>query len=84
MAESTIQEKIKSMISNEVLVGVSVEEIGSDASLISDLAMDSIQMLALITGLENEFGFILEDEDLDMENLSSVNRIADFVQQKLG
>ena len=84
MTESTIHEKIKSMISNEVLVGVSVEEIGNDVSLISDLAMDSIQMLALITGLENEFGFILEDEDLDMENLSSVNRIAEFVQQKLG
>jgi len=84
MTESTVQEKIKRMISNEVLVGVSVEEIGGDASLVSDLAMDSIQMLALITGLENEFGFILEDEDLDMENLSSVNRIAEFVQTKLG
>ena len=84
MTESTIQEKIKSMISNEVLVGVSIEEIGSDVSLISDLAMDSIQMLALITGLENEFDFMLEDEDLDMENLSSVSKIADFVQKKLG
>ena len=83
MTESTIQDKIKAMISNEVLVGVSVEEIGDDVSLISDLAMDSIQMLALITGLENEFDFILEDEDLDLDNLSSVNRLVEFVQKKL-
>ncbi len=83
MTEPTTQDKIKEMISNEVLVGVGVDEIGSDASLISDLAMDSIQMLALITGLENEFGFMLEDEDLDMENLSSVNKIAEFVAAKL-
>ncbi len=83
MHELNIQEQIKTIISNEVLVGVSVDEIGDDASLVSDLAMDSIQMLALITGLETEFDFMLEDEDLDMENLSSVSRIADFVKNKL-
>ena len=83
MHELSIQKQIKTIISNEVLVGVSVDEIGDDASLVSDLAMDSIQMLALITGLETEFDFMLEDDDLDMENLSSVNRIADFVEHKL-
>lgn len=83
MTEPTIQDQIKRMISDEVLVGVSIEEIGSDMSLISDLSLDSIQMLALITGLENEFNFVLEDEDLDMENLSTVNRLAEFVQNKL-
>ena len=83
MTESTIQEQIKNMISNEVLVGVSVDEIGDDASLISDLNLDSIQMLALITGLESEFNLVLEDDDLDLENLSTVNRIAEFVRAKL-
>lgn len=82
MTESTIQEEIKSMISNEVLVGVSVEEIGDDVSLISDLNLDSIQMLALITGLESRFNLVLEDDDLDLENLSTVNRIAAFVKAK--
>lgn len=84
MTELNLQDKIKRMISNEVLVGVSVDEIGNDASLISDLNLDSIQMLALITGLEAEFDFILDEEDLDLENLSSVNRLAEFVQKKLG
>ena len=83
MTESTIQDQIKSMISNEVLVGVSVDEIGSDVSLISDLNLDSIQMLALITGLESQFNIVLEDDDLDLENLSTVNRIAEFVNEKL-
>ena len=83
MTESAIQDKIKNMISNEVLVGVSVDEIGDDASLISDLNLDSIQMLALITGLETEFNFMLEEDDLDLENLSSVNRLTEFVEKKL-
>lgn len=83
MTDATYQDKIKNMISNEVLVGISVDEIGDDASLISDLNLDSIQMLALITGLETEFGFTLDEDDLDLENLSSVNRLAEFVENKL-
>lgn len=83
MTDATYQDKIKNMISNEVLVGISVDEIGDDASLISDLNLDSIQMLALITGLETEFGFTLDEDDLDLENLSSVNRLAEFVEKKL-
>ena len=83
MTDRTIQDKIKQMISDEVLVGVSVDEIGDDASLITDLNLDSIQMLSLITGLESGFNIMLDDEDLDLENLSSVNRLAEFVQKKL-
>lgn len=82
MTDSSIQDQIKTMISNEVLVGVSADEIGSDVSLISDLNLDSIQMLALITGLESAFDIVLEDDDLDLENLSTVNRIAEFVSAK--
>ena len=84
MTEATIQDRIKRMISNEVLVGVSVDDIGNDASLISDLNLDSIQMLALITGLESEFDFMLDEEDLDLEKLSSVSRLTQFVQSKIG
>jgi acyl carrier protein len=84
MTEAGIYDTIKNMISNEVLVGVSVEEIGDDASLISDLNLDSIQMMSLITGLENAFDIMLDDEDLDLENLSSVKRLAEFVKKKLG
>jgi acyl carrier protein len=83
MTDSTIQDKIKKMISDEVLVGVSVDEIGDDASLITDLNLDSIQMLSLITGLESEFNIMLDEEDLDLENLSSVNKLTEFVQKKL-
>ena len=83
MTDRTIQDKIKQMISDEVLVGVSVDEIGDDASLITDLNLDSIQMLSLITGLESGFNIMLDEEDLDLENLSSVNRLAEFVQKKL-
>lgn len=83
MSEKTIQDRIKGLISNEVLVGVSADEINDDSALVDDLHLDSIQMIELITGLENEFDIVLEDEDLDLEFFSTVNSLAEFVQKKI-
>ena len=40
-------------------------------------------MLSLITGLESGFNIMLDEEDLDPENLFSVNKLAEFVLMKL-
>lgn len=83
MSDKSIQDRIKDLISNEVLVGVSADEINDDSALVEDLHLDSIQMIELITGLENEFDIILEDEDLDLEFFSTVNSLSDFVKSKM-
>jgi len=79
----TFQERIKTLICNDVLVGVSVDEINDDTKLIEDLHLDSIQMIGLITGLEGEFDIVLDDEDLDLEYFTTINSLADFVRTKL-
>ena len=76
-------QQIKRLISNEVLVGVNANEIDDEASLIADLHLDSIQMIELVTSLENEFSIELEDEDLDLQFFSTVKALAEFVQSKL-
>jgi len=79
----TFQERIKTLICNDVLVGVSVDEINDETKLIEDLHLDSIQMIGLITGLEGEFDIVLDDEDLDLEYFTTINSLADFVRTKL-
>ena len=49
MSDKSIQDRIKDLISNEVLVGVSADEINDDSALVEDLHLDSIQMIELIT-----------------------------------
>ncbi len=83
MTTLTFQERIKTLICNDVLVGVSVDEINDDTKLIEDLHLDSIQMIGLITGLEGEFDIVLDDEDLDLEYFTTINSLADFVRTKL-
>ena len=46
--------------------------IGDDARLIEDLNFDSLQILGLITELEQEFDIMLDDDDLDLETLDRV------------
>lgn len=83
MTTLTFQERIKTLICNDVLVGVSVDEINDETKLIEDLHLDSIQMIGLITGLEGEFDIVLDDEDLDLEYFTTINSLADFVRTKL-
>ena len=80
---SDLQNKIKELICKDVLVGITVDEIANDAGLVSDLHLDSIQMMELIAGLENEFSIVLEDEDLDMQIFSTVESLAKLVGLKL-
>ena len=82
MTDQTIQQRIKEFIADKVLLGVNPEEIGNDSGLISELGLDSIQIIGLIGGLEEMFDIVLEDDDLDFELFSTVNGLAKIVEEK--
>lgn len=44
---------------------------------------DSMGILAVITGLENQFGITLEDDQLSGESFSTVGRLCELVNQQL-
>ncbi|MCH9693219.1 MAG: acyl carrier protein [Gammaproteobacteria bacterium] len=75
--------RIKRLICEKVAPEIELESIGNDDMLIEDLNFDSLQILGLITEMEREFGFMLDDEDLDLEALVSVSSVSRFVAQKL-
>ena len=83
MTGPTLQHRIKDLLCREIILGITTGEVDDNASLVDDLALDSIQMIGLITALENEFEIELEDEDLDLQHFSTINSLAEFVQQKL-
>lgn len=84
MSEKNTQDRIKDLIVEKVLVGVNPEEISNDSELVSELGLDSIQIIGLIGGLEEEFDIVLEDDDLDFELFSTINNLAKLVDGKLG
>jgi acyl carrier protein len=84
MSDKSTQDRIKDLIVEKVLVGVNPEEISNDSELVSELGLDSIQIIGLIGGLEEEFDIVLEDDDLDFELFSTINNLAKLVDGKLG
>jgi len=45
--------------------------------------LDSMAVVSLITGLENHFGLVVDDDDIDGATFATVGSLADFVSNKL-
>ena len=83
MNPAEIESRIKEMVVDRLFLKVTPEELASDASLIDDYGVDSVALLELVVGLEEEFGIVVEDGDFDLANFSTVKALAGFVRQRL-
>ncbi len=45
--------------------------------------LDSMAVVSLITALEEQFGIVVDDDDVDGETFATVGSLADFVDAKL-
>lgn len=59
-------------------------EVADDYLLIENGVLTSLQTVELVTFLEDRFGIVVEEDELDEENFGSVRAIADLVASKTG
>lgn len=45
--------------------------------------LDSMAVLTLITSIEERFGLVIDDDDIDGDTFASVGSLTDFVEAKL-
>ncbi|GFN32225.1 acyl carrier protein [Paenibacillus xylaniclasticus] len=62
----------------EAVTATDQSELGADDEIIQ---LDSMKTIVLITQLEEEFGILVEDNDMLFENFSSINKICAIVQR---
>ena len=77
-----IKLKVKAFILNEFLPGAQVGELPDDLNLLENGIMDSLAVLKLVAYIENEFEIVLDPEEIDINNLHSINAIAVIVRNK--
>ena len=85
MNANTISE-IEKQIQDLVLKALDPEGISDDidwGNLPLASILDSISTLALVTGLEDAFDVIVEDEELTEEMLTSTHSVAKYIYEKL-
>ena len=83
MNAQEIETRLKNMIVDRLFLKVTPEALETEASLIDDYGVDSVCLLELVVGLEDEFGIQIEDGDFNVSNFESVASLAAFVQSRL-
>lgn len=59
-------------------------EVEREVDLFATGMVNSLFAMQLVLFVEKEFGFAVDNEDLDYDNFRSINAIADFAAKKLG
>jgi acyl carrier protein len=61
---------------------VSEDEVTQDASFVEDLGADSLDVVELVMGLEEEFDVEIPDEDA--EKITTVHEAVSYIEAKTG
>jgi acyl carrier protein len=79
-----LKQTIKNMMVENLMLQVSVDEIGDDQPLFgpNSLGLDSVDALQLVVALDKTFGLKISDPAKAKEILQSINTMAAAVQKK--
>ncbi len=83
MASENIEDRLKNMIVERLFMKIPPRDIDSRKSLIESYGVDSVSLLELVVGVEEEFEIEVGDDDFNVESFQSVDALAAFVRGKL-
>jgi len=83
MAEERIEDRLKKMVVARLFMKIAPEAIEEDRSLVDGYGVDSVSLLELVVGLEEEFGIVIGDDEFDIRNFETITALAAFVRSKM-
>lgn len=83
MSEVRMEDRLKEMMVERLFMRVSPAEIEEDKSLIDQYGVDSVSLLELVVGIEEEFGVEVDDDEFSVTNFETVANLAAFVRGKM-
>ena len=78
-----IEDRLKKMIVERLFMRIAPEAIEEDKSLIDTYGVDSVSLLELVVGIEEEFGIAVSDKDFRVAHFETVAALAVFVRERL-
>lgn len=80
--DDKINEILKTYIKEEILLGDTTFEINDDTALINDNIVDSINLMKLISFIEQKFNVTFTQEDYSVDNFNTIESIVNMYLKK--
>jgi acyl carrier protein len=79
-----VENRIKTVIKKRLKLKVKMGELSRDTPLIGKgLGLDSVGVLELVVGLEEEFNIMFEDSEISIELFENIGSLANYINEKL-
>lgn len=78
--ENSIKKIIRNIVFDASNIEISIDDINDNTNLIEDLGFHSIASIRLFTEIENSFGIVLDEEDLNRELLKRYKNLIDCIE----
>jgi acyl carrier protein len=79
-----LKQNLKQYILDEYFPENSNEQISDDINLIENGILDSLAVLKLVAYIEDQYNITLEPDEIDPDNLNSINAISSIINKKNG
>jgi acyl carrier protein len=80
---STLQE-VRTLLDRSLGLAGRAEKFDADTALLGSLPeLDSMAVVALITAIEEHYGILVEDDEVDAETFETLGSLVAFVERKL-
>ena len=76
-------EDVKHVIGDSLRLGERTASLNADTQLLGNMPeLDSMAVVALITALEDHFGFVVDDDEISADTFATVGTLVAFVEEK--
>ena len=74
-----VEGRVREVIVDQL--GVNMEQVVPEASFVDDLGADSLDCVEILMAMEEEFGFIIPEEDA--EKLNTVGKAVEYIKSRV-
>ncbi len=79
-----IEQQVRAILKNTLQLGDRAAQLDEDTALLGALPeLDSMAVVTLITALEDQFGVVVEDDEVSAETFATFGTLVEFVRGKV-